>query len=172
MKDFGIIILIILVVSVLVQLVNVKRAINFTKKRNKSSGTYHNVYSKKSLMTDYERYFYNIFTELENELEVKIHPQVNLASILNKENKHYYISELFRNIDFGIFSHDYNELILLIEINDKSHNTRNRKRRDKKVEAILESAGVKLIKFYSNCPNKKEYVKNRVQEEILTIRNK
>ncbi len=170
MKNFCIIILIILIMSVLIQFINVKKAIKSSKERNKNSTIYHNTYSKKSLMTDYESYFYHIFVELENELGVRIHPQVNLASILNKENNHYYINELFRNIDFGIFSQDYNELLLLIEINDKSHNTTTRKKRDKKVEAILRTARIKLIKFYSIYPNEKEYVKNRIREEIIKVK--
>lgn len=126
-------------------------------------------YSKKSLMTKYERYFYDILIELKNELNIEIMPQVNLASIINKDNNNYYRNELFRNIDFGIFTKDFKELILLIEINDKTHNTKNRKSRDIKVDNIVKTAGVKLIKFYSNYPNKKEYVIDRIKNEIKNI---
>lgn len=126
-------------------------------------------YSKKSLMTKYERYFYDILIELKDELNIEIMPQVNLASIINKDNNNYYRNELFRNIDFGIFTKDYKELILLIEINDKTHNTKNRKSRDIKVDNIVKSAGVKLIKFYSNYPNKKDCVIDRIKNEIKNI---
>ncbi|MCI6266950.1 MAG: hypothetical protein MR598_08940 [Erysipelotrichaceae bacterium] len=44
--------------------------------------------------------------------------------------------------------------------------------RDKKVDEILKNAGVKLIKFYSNYPNKREYVKKRVKDEILSNINR
>ena len=93
-------------------------------------------------------------------------PQLNLASIINKEGNYKYRNELFRNIDFGIFSKDYKELLLLIEINDKTHNNYNRRKRDIKVDNIVDNAGIKLIKFYSNYPNKKDYIKNRIREEI------
>lgn len=128
-----------------------------------------NSYSKKSLMTKYERFFYDILIELKDELNIEIMPQVNLASIINKDNNNYYRNELFRNIDFGIFTKDYKELILLIEINDKTHNTKNRKSRDIKVDNIVKSAGVNLIKFYSNYPNKKDYVIDRIKNEIKNI---
>ena len=48
--------------------------------------------------------FYKIFVELENELDIKVHPQLNLASVIKKETSNRYINELFRNIDFGIFT--------------------------------------------------------------------
>ena len=128
-----------------------------------------NNYYKKQLMTKYERYFYDILIELKSELNIEIMPQVNLASIINKEGNYKYRNELFRNIDFGIFSKDYKELLLLIEINDKTHNNYNRRKRDIKVDNIVDNAGIKLIKFYSNYPNNKDYVKNRVCDEINNI---
>lgn len=142
---------------------------NITQKA--ATTTNKNNYQPKSLMTEYEQYFYKILVELEDELNIKIQPQVNLATILKKENNNKYINELFRNIDFGIFSKDYSKLLLLIEINDKTHKNTERKQRDKKVKEILDNANVKLIKFYSNYPNKKEYVKNRIKKELIMILN-
>ena len=123
-------------------------------------------YSKKQLMTKYERYFYDVLIELKDELNIEVMPQVNLGTIINKKSNNRWRSELFRNIDFGIFTKDYEELLLLIEINDKTHNNYNRKYRDMKVDNIVNNAGIKLIKFYSNYPNKKDYIKNRIREEI------
>lgn len=105
-------IIVILFIKILLdKKLRVKRKIN----RN------NNVYTIKSLMTKYERYFYDILVELEDELNIKVMPQVNLASIINKEGNDKYRNELFRNIDFGIFSKDYKDILLLIEINDKTH---------------------------------------------------
>lgn len=125
-----------------------------------------NIYNKRKFMTDYERYFYETLKELEGELDIKIHPQINLATIINKETNNYYINELFRNIDFAIFDKNYNNLLLLIEINDNTHNTKKRIYRDKKVDYILKCANIKLIKFYSNYPNKKDYIKTRIKKEL------
>lgn len=122
-------------------------------------------YEKRQLMTRNEKYFYNILKELKNE-NYEILPQLNLATIANKITPTRYRNELFRNIDFAIFSKDYEEILLLIEINDKTHNYRSRRSRDRKVKNICEKIGVKLITFYTNYPNEKNYVLNRIKKEL------
>lgn len=123
-------------------------------------------YSIKNIMTDYERYFYNILLELENECNIKIHPQLNLSSVIQKDTNTKYQNELFRNIDFAIFTSDYSTLLLLIEVNDATHNTKRRRNRDNKVDIICKNANIKLIKFYSNMPNHKKYIKDRIINEL------
>ena len=138
-----------------------------------SSNTNSSIYYQKKLMTDYEEYFYKILLELEEELNIRVQAQVNLRTIIDKQAKHAftYSTELFRNIDFGIFTKDCKQILLLIEINDRSHNTTDRKIRDKKVVKICEEANVKLIKFYSKYPNEKSYVKSRIKKELLNNNN-
>ena len=92
-------------------------------------------------------------------------PQINLATIVKKNNKGY-LTELFRNIDFAIFSKDFSELLLLIELNDKTHATNKRKKRDLKVKKICGDCNYKLITFYTTYSNEKDYVVNRIIKEI------
>ena len=54
----------------------------------------------------------------------------------------------------------------VIEINDKTHNTKKRKDRDLKVQKICDDVNVKLIKFYTSYPNERNYILNRVINEI------
>ena len=82
------------------------------------------IYTKMDFLTYNEKLFYR-----------KLLP-------LHKENTKYR-TELFRNIDFGIFNKDF-ELLLLIELNDKSHIQRNRKIRDRKVKNILKECNIPL----------------------------
>ena len=117
-------------------------------------------------MTESEQYFYNILKEMEKEYDVKIQPQINLASIIEKTTKHKYANELFRNIDFGIFDKKYNKLLLAIEINGSSHHRIDRIIRDKKVDKILSEANIKLIKFYTDYPNERLYVINRILDSL------
>ena len=107
-------------------------------------------------MTIYERKMYNIIKKLEN--EYTIIPQLNLAAIINKKNNNKYYSELFRNIDFAIFDKELENILLLIEINDKTHNEYKRKDRDLKIK--------KICNDYTNYPNEEEYVINRILKEI------
>lgn len=127
------------------------------------------IYEIKPIMTEYEFKFYNILKELEKDYIVL--PQVNLASIIKKINNNRYYTELFRNIDFAIFTKDYKKLLLLIEINDKTHNKSNRKDRDLKVQKICNDINVSLMKFYTNYPNEKEYVINRILRKIKKTNN-
>lgn len=122
------------------------------------------IYTRKKLMTDYEYKFYNILKELEDNYTIV--PQLNLAAVVKKINNNRYYSELFRNIDFAIFTKDYQELLLLIELNDQTHNNYNRKDRDLKVKKICNDIGVKLMTFYTKYPNEKVYVINRIKNEL------
>lgn len=132
------------------------------KEEEMSSGSKEKtMYKKKNLMSDYEYKFYLILEELEK-YNYKVIPQLNLATVIEKVNNNKYYSELFRNIDFAIFDNKLNELLLLIEINDSTHNTKKRKARDIKVKNICANAGINLITFYTKYANEKEYVLNRV----------
>ena len=137
---------------------------------NESSNTIsknNTAYVRKNFLTNNELSFLNKLKELEIENGLKIVPQVNLATVIKKISDIPYQNELFRNIDYGIFSNNYERLLLLIELNDSSHQNQNRQYRDKKVHEICEMAGIKLITFYTKYSNEKEYVKNRIRNEIL-----
>lgn len=128
------------------------------------------VYKKKNIMTDYEYKFYLILKELEK-YNYKVIPQVNLATIIEKVNNKNHYTELFRNIDFVIFNEDLTDVLLLIEVNDVTHNTKKRKSRDIKVKSICNNAGLNLITFYTKYANEKSYVLNRVLTSIQTNNN-
>ena len=123
-------------------------------------------YVPKRFLSNNEYNFLTKFIDLENELHVHIVPQVNLASVITKISDSRFNTELFRNIDFGIFNADYSKLLLLIELNDESHNEYHRKKRDIKVHDICNKAGIKLITFYTKYSNEKEYVKSRIIKEL------
>ena len=123
-------------------------------------------YVPKKFLSNNEYNFLIKFIDLENELHVNIVPQVNFASIITKVSNSKFNTELFRNIDFGIFNADYSKLLLLIELNDESHNNSHRKKRDIKVHEICNKAGIKLITFYTKYSNEKEYVKGRIIKEL------
>lgn len=131
---------------------------------NKTENEIHK-YESKNLATNNEMYFYNI---IENHFgnKYKIQTQVNLASIIEKTNNDKFRNELFRNIDIGIFEKENLKPLLLIEINDSTHNQTKRQYRDIKVKEICNEANIKLITFYTKYSNKKEYIINRIEEEL------
>lgn len=72
-----------------------------------------------------------------------------------KVSSEKYRLELFRVIDFGIFDQEC-KLCVLVEINDPSHETPERKR-DKKVVEICKEAGIPLVTFWTYGVNP-EYI--------------
>lgn len=120
-------------------------------------------------MTNSEYQFYLKLKDLET--KYKIVPQLSLKAIADKLiNKNTHI-DLFRLVDFAIFSYDYKEVLLLIELNDSTHNMPSRRARDIKVKNICNEIGVPLMTFYTNCSNKKEYILNRVLNVIEKEKN-
>jgi len=120
-------------------------------------------------MTETEYQFYLKLKPLE--LRYKIVPQLNLASIVRKTKNNYFYTDLFRNIDFAIFSSDYSEILLLIELNDTTHKLTKKKERDLKVQSICKEIEVPLIKFYTKYSNHQDYVIRRILSIIEKTKN-
>lgn len=138
--------------------INIKEPIKEDNNINK------NQYKKKNFLTSTEKEFLSILCELKK-YDLIIVPQVNLATIIQKTGEFRYQNELYRNIDFGIFDKNYN-ILLLIELNDISHQQYKRRERDMKVKEIVKQADIKLINFYTDKPNKPEYVTKRIMNEL------
>lgn len=122
------------------------------------------IYKQKPFMTTSENSFYQKLKPLEQ--QYKIIPQVNLATIIEKIVNTKYQTELFRNIDYGIFTNDFSKILLLIELNDPSHKQLQRRKRDIKVHEICKDANIAIITFYTNYPNEQQYVLNRIMTEL------
>lgn len=121
---------------------------------------------KDNLLTKIEREFFTVFKETVGDKYI-VQPQVNLASIITKESESFTRhNELFRNIDFGIFTKEEYTPLLLIEINDSTHKQPDRIARDKKVKEICEEAEIPLITFWTEYGINKEYIRNRFKKYI------
>lgn len=96
-------------------------------------------------------------------------PQINLASVINKTSNGRWHNELFHNIDFGIFDEGFN-ILLLVELNDSSHNRPDRIERDFKVRDIAAAASIPFITFYTN-KTKGFYVINSILDKLRLYRS-
>lgn len=101
---------------------------------------------KPSLMTPTEKEYFRAIEAAVGDRYIVL-PQVNLASVIDKTGEGFR-SELFRNVDFGVFDYDYSP-VLLIEINDNTHFRKDRMERDEKVGAILKKARLPLVTFWT-----------------------
>lgn len=59
-----------------------------------------------------------------------------------------YRNELFRVVDFALFDRNTLKPLLIIELNDASHNRADRKERDEKVKCIAERAGLGVLTLH------------------------
>ena len=102
--------------------------------------------AKEALLTETEIRYYDEISEIVGE-KYFLFPQINLATIVDKKSDTNSRTDLFRNIDFGVFDYNFKP-ILLIEINDNSHIRKDRKERDEKVADILKKAKLPLVTFW------------------------
>lgn len=122
---------------------------------------------KKSIMTDCEKDFYKeIISVTPSGLTVL--PQMNLAAFIEKTDNSRFRNELFRNVDFLIVDEHFQPKII-IEINDQTHLTKDRKERDEKVKNICDEAGIPIIKLWTSYGIKSDYIKEKITETLSSL---
>lgn len=121
-------------------------------------------YRKKKLLTKCETEWYKAIQSILPQ-EYFVQPQINLASIIEKNSNSPYASELFRNIDFGIFDKKSN-ILILIEINDKTHFDKKRMERDYKVSQICKQAQIPLITFWVENGINPDYIWQEIKKYL------
>lgn len=124
---------------------------------NKTNLSYEYVYKKvDSFLTDAERSFYGVLDSIYSD-KYYIFSKVRIADLIipdvsrKKNYKHWMYSFnkiKSKHIDFVLLSKTDLSIVCAIELNDSSHNSKNRKQRDNFVYDAFSSANVKLI-FYS-----------------------
>ena len=127
---------------------------------------------KPSLITENEKQYLSAILKCLGD-EYIVFPQVNLASIVERTDNAKYRNELFRNIDFLITDTRYKPR-LAIEINDQTHNSPDRKKRDERVAQICEEAGLPLLRLWTSYGINENYIREKIHEKLSapTIRVK
>ena len=110
-------------------------------------------YIRKNLMTKNEWSFYKQLKPIADKLNLSILCKTRIADLIDIEkglNKSEWQTAFNRinkkHIDFILCKPDNLYPILLIELDDNSHDTEKGKERDEFVEKILEKAGYKLLR--------------------------
>ena len=122
---------------------------------------------KNHLISKSEVEFYNAIKQTIPE-EYCIFPQINLASFINRTDDARFHNELFRNVDFLITDAEYRPKIV-IEINDNTHLTPERKERDEKVKNICEEAGIPIVKLWTTYGVNSQYIGNKISETLASL---
>lgn len=119
---------------------------------------------RKSLLTDNEKKFYAAILKVLPS-DCQLFPQINLATFIERTDDARYRNELFRNVDFLVTDKDLAPKIA-IEINDSTHNSLDRKKRDAKVHDICEEAGIPLITLWTKYDPDETYIRGRIEKAL------
>ena len=97
---------------------------------------------------------------------IEIHCKVRLADILKQETKSRRI--IMMHVDYLLLDQKKQEPILVIELDDKSHNTPKAKERDSIKNDALKKSGIS----YFRVPNYKKHDPNIIQKIVDLCNNK
>lgn len=122
---------------------------------------------KPALISKSEQNFYNVIRSAVPE-GYCVFPQINLAAFIKRTDNARFQNELFRNVDFLITDATYSPK-LIIEINDQTHLSIDRKERDEKVQKICEEAGIPIVKLWTSYGTNAEYIKKRIDETLMKM---
>ena len=131
---------------------------------------YANKYIKKEcVMTQNELKFYETLCKAVD--GCKIIPQAHLSMFLNHKVRGQNWSRAFskingKSVDFLICSNSMKPIIA-IELDDSTHNSPNRQKRDMFVNSILNNADIALLRFEANKWNDK-IIKQKVAQVFQT----
>ncbi len=123
--------------------------------------------AKRSLISKSEQPFYTAILSSVPD-DYCVFPQINLASFISRMDGARFHNELFRNVDFLITDSNFSPK-LIIEINDQTHMTSDRKERDEKVRMICEEAGIPILKLWTSYGVNPEYIKKRIDETLASL---
>lgn len=101
-------------------------------------------YQKKFLMTKAEQLFFQALTKAIPE-DVIVIPQVSLSSIINTKDRSFRNKIDRKSVDFVLFKNHYFNPLLIVELDDKTHERQDRMERDLFVDQALLKAGLPIL---------------------------
>lgn len=126
---------------------NIKN-IQTSPESEKESIDYAKAYQAKYLLTKNEWYEYKKLKQYAAEKQLQVCPKVRLLDLIEPKQGKGYMSALgkiqSKHVDFVITDPDL-RIKAILELDDNSHNTADRKERDQFVDMILSSVGYKVI---------------------------
>lgn len=116
---------------------------------NERTEKFINAYKAADILTANERNNYKTLRIAADRKGYIICPKVRLADIVNARNDEKYMSHFGRikskHVDFAIYDCEMRNLKVIIELDDSSHDTEERRERDEFVDFILNDCGIRII---------------------------
>lgn len=109
--------------------------------------------------------YYKIF-EIADELDLEVFPKMRLADIcrVKRGTKDYYrfFSKIMsKHIDFVLCSREDYSFVLAIELDDRSHERKDRIKRDKFVDNVMKACGLEILHITNTND-----LKRKIREKI------
>ena len=121
-------------------------------------------YRRKFLLTKNEYWFYKSLKEIADKYDFAVLAKIRFADLVEvsaeadkKEYMKYFGKIKSKHIDFILCKKDNLYPELLIELNDSSHNTEDRIKRDEFIKKIAEKVGYKMV-FVDGTQNLEETI--------------
>lgn len=131
-------------------------------------------YSKPYIMTERENKFFTTLNEIFGSKWYVV-PQVHLSALLNYKVKGQNWKAAFRHIngksvDFVLISKETNKTICAIELDDSTHNYKNRAERDAEVERMFAEAKIPLARFHNVDTISRQEIVSAVADAIKSVK--
>ena len=135
---------------------------------------YCNYYRPKIYITTLnELHFYEVLLDIAKELDFILFCQVSLYSIiepkkeLDRSTKRTFLNKIDRkSIDFVLVDKKNCKIKLCIELDDYTHNKKDRIARDEFIDTLFEQLGVSLLRYPVYPVYYRETLKNRILQKI------
>ena len=137
---------------------------NYINEQNKQYKTISNNYIKSNLLTDYETNLYKKLDDICTKNNWRITTKTRLADLIKSSTNNYNEFDKIsrKHIDFCICEPETLSPLLLIELDDSTHNKENRRARDDFVNQSVVQAGYKIL----HVRNINEELEQKINEII------
>ena len=161
---YVVILFFIILIIVLEKLIDYKNP-NITASKNNVE--FNNFIKKDYIMTKTELLFYRELKKITDKLDLSIFPQVDLERIINvKDNNNTDRNRIkSRTIDFTIVNNINCKIICCIELDDYTHNYKNRIQRDNFINELFSSVDIKLYRIKVGNYNMEE-IQKKIEESL------
>ncbi|GMQ58562.1 hypothetical protein AN1V17_29570 [Vallitalea sediminicola] len=124
-----------------------------------------------SILTKAELRFYDILYDVCDDLDVTLFTKVRVADIVKVKNKDNYMTYFnkisSKHIDFVLCDNTTLKPLICLELDDRSHNRKDRMERDKFINEVLSSIGYEVV----HIPCKYKYDKEAIKIELQNALN-
>jgi len=132
-------------------------------------------FKKHSLLTPAEKRFHEVLEKIALENNYIIQSKVRLEALVGV---HFYTENWWglrnriksREMDFVLCEKQEFNAILVIELDDSSHQRWDRMERDENIDRILDQAGLPILHIKTSSSYNMEYLANQIKEKVLTTK--